>query len=53
MFLPVDQDLRQKVEQRTGSVQNLSTETRTLVIGLLGRLVDAENMIEVIRNQCK
>lgn len=53
MFLPIDQDLRQKVEQRTGSVQNLSTETRTLVIGLLGRLVDAENMIEVIRNQCK
>jgi hypothetical protein len=54
MFLPVDQELRQRVESRTGSAQKLlSTETRTLVIGLLGRLVDAENMIEVIRNQCK
>ena len=54
IFLPVDQELRQRVESRTGSAQKLlSTETRTLVIGLLGRLVDAENMIEVIRNQCK
>lgn len=54
MFLPIDQELRQRVESRTGSAQKLlSTETRTLVIGLLGRLVDAENMIEDIRNQCK
>lgn len=51
IFMPLDETVKSKLESRTSS--SLSSTTKSMVIGLFGRLIDVENSIEEIRQKIK
>ncbi len=51
IFMPLDETVKAKLDGRTSS--GLSNATKSMVIGLLGRIIDVENSIEEIRQKIK
>jgi hypothetical protein len=51
MLMPIDEVNKAKLEGRTS--RGLSSATKAMVLGLLGRHIDVENSIEEIRQNVK